>query len=228
MAMSISRWKMASTAMARKSLLLAPAVRPLQRRPTACALAVRIRRKTWRNQASDGCESCLQQAFARHGRVFAIGLFFLFIFQTGILWAQLDLEATVVTGETAIDFGNVRSLDSRGEPLSDTSVRQVRLVITSDLQRPYVISQILQDSPLNSNGTAIEPEALRFRVIVENGSGIVRTSDLEPLRPGMQEIYLSSDNEAQTVLLITYNLTPAPGQKAGRYQGTISYRADAR
>ena len=158
-----------------------------------------------------------------------IGIALIFLLMNGpLLQAALDLQATVVTGETAIDFGNVRSLDPRGEPFSDTSVRQVRLTIASDLKRPYVISQMAQDLPVNTNGTAIEPEALRFRVVVENGSGIVRTSDLEPLRPGMQEIYLSSDNEEQTVLLITYNLTPSPGQKAGRYQGTISYRVDAR
>ncbi len=147
----------------------------------------------------------------------------------GTLYAQtLDLNATVVTGETAIDFGSLKSLEHNGEPASDSAVRQVRLRVNSGLKRPYVISQIVQDVPVNPNGTVLEPEGLRFRIVVENGHGIVRTPPLEPLRPGMQEIYLADDNEAQTVLLITYNLTPPPGQKAGRYHGTVTYRVDAR
>ena len=140
----------------------------------------------------------------------------------------LTLDAMVVTGETSINFGSLRSLESNGEPASDSAARQVRLTVTSDLGRSFVISQMVQDSPVNTNGTALDPEHLRFRVTVENGRGIVRTSDREPLRPGMQEIYISDDNEAQTVLLITYDLTPPPVQKAGRYNGTISYRVDAR
>ena len=142
--------------------------------------------------------------------------------------ATLDLEATVVTGETSIDFGNLRSLAPNGDPAADSAVRQVRLSVNSDLNRAYVITQIVQDVPVNPNGTALESEGLQFRVVVENGRGVVRTSDREPLRPGMQEIYLSDDNEAQTVLLVTYTLTPPPGQKAGRYHGTVTYRVDAR
>lgn len=164
------------------------------------------------------------------GPFFAAILAWGLIFISGSsLHAQtIDLQATVVTGETSIDFGSLRSLAPNGDPASDNAVRQVRLIVTSDLKRPYVITQMVQDSPANPNGTVLEPEALRFRVVVENGRGIVRTPDLEPLRPGMQEIYLADDNETQTVLLITYNLTPPPGQKAGRYHGTVTYRVDAR
>jgi len=140
----------------------------------------------------------------------------------------LDLEAIVVTGESSIDFGNLRSLDASGAPLGDSSVRQVRLSVVSDLGRPYLITQMLQDYPVNPDGSVLEEPAVRFSITVEQGRGIVRTGNLEPLRPGAQEIYISSDNEEQTVLLINYDFLVPPGQKAGRYQGIVTYRADSR
>ena len=141
----------------------------------------------------------------------------------------LDLEAAVVTGESAIDFGSLRSLDSDGAPAGDSAVRQIRLSVTSDLGRPYVITQMLQDYATNPNGSPLEnPDAIRFSINVEQGSGIVRTGNLEPLKPGAQEIYISSDNEDQTVITITYDFIVPPGQKAGRYHGVVTYRVDAR
>jgi len=140
----------------------------------------------------------------------------------------LDLEAAVVTGESSIDFGNLRSLDENGDPIGDSAVRQVRLSVVSDLNRPYLITQMLQDYPTNPDGSALEQPAVRYSINVEQGRGIVRTGNLEPLRPGAQEIYISSDNEEQTVLVITYDFIVPPGQKAGRYQGIMTYRADSR
>ncbi len=152
----------------------------------------------------------------------------LFLTSSNASAETIDLQAAVVTGETAIDFGRLQSLESSGEPVSDSEVRQVRLAVSSDAVQPYVISQMLQDDPSNPNGTVLEPQAIRFSVALEQGQGVVRTGNLEPLRPGMQEIYISSDNEGQTVLLITYDFIVPPGQKAGRYQGQVTYRADVR
>ncbi len=140
----------------------------------------------------------------------------------------LDLEAMVVTGESSIDFGNLRSLDTSGAPAGDSAVRQVRISVVSDLGRPYLITQMLQDYPTNPNGSALEEPAVRFSITVEQGRGIVRTGNQEPLKPGAQEIYISSDNEEQTVLLINYDFIVPPGQKAGRYQGVVTYRVDSR
>ena len=140
----------------------------------------------------------------------------------------LDLEAAVVTGESSIDFGNLRSLDASGDPVGDSALRQVRISVVSDLGRPYLLTQMLQDYPTNPDGSALEQPAVRFSVTVEQGSGIVRTGNLEPLKPGAQEIYISSDNEEQTVLLIAYDFIVPPGQKAGRYQGIVTYRVDSR
>lgn len=140
----------------------------------------------------------------------------------------LDLEVAVVTGESSIDFGNLRSLDASGDPAGDAALRQVRLSVVSDLGRPYLITQMLQDYPTNPNGSALAEPALRYSITVEQGRGIVRTGNLEPLRPGAQEIYVSSDNEEQTVLLIAYDFLVPPGQKAGRYQGIVTYRVDSR
>lgn len=140
----------------------------------------------------------------------------------------LDLQTAVVTGESSIDFGNLRSLDSSGQPLSDSALRQVRLSVVSDLGRPYIVTQMLHDAPMNPNGAILEDQGIRYTVAVEQGRGIVRTGSLEPLKPGAQEIYISSDNEEQTVLLITYDFIVPPGQKAGRYQGVVTYRVDSR
>ncbi len=141
--------------------------------------------------------------------------------------AALDLQTMVVNGDSAVDFGNVKSLEENGDPAHDSSVRQVRLVVTSDLGRPYTIRQNVDEEPVNEAGTQVPAEAIRFTVEVEDGQGLVRTSDHEPLTAGMQEIYVSDDNEPRTVLLITYDFLVPAGQKAGRYHGMVTYRADA-
>lgn len=164
-------------------------------------------------------------------RVFRICYLCAVICTLGVFSARaetLDLEAAVITGENSIDFGNLRSLDLSGEPIGDAAVRQVRISVVSDLGRPYIITQMLQDRPTNSNGAPLEDPGVRFSVSVEQGRGLVRVGSLEPLKPGAQEIYISSDNEEQTVLLITYDFVVPPGQKAGRYQGIVSYRVDSR
>lgn len=140
----------------------------------------------------------------------------------------LNLVVSVVTGETGVDFGQLRSLGPGGEPSSDSSVRQVRLTVTSDLRKSYIISQVVAEAPANPNGAMLQPDAIRVTVAVEEGSGTLKSSHLEPLSPNAQEIYISADTEERTVLLITYDFLVPPGQPAGRYQGMITYRVDAR
>ncbi|OGW72149.1 MAG: hypothetical protein A2Y02_03465 [Omnitrophica bacterium GWA2_52_12] len=142
-------------------------------------------------------------------------------------YAVLDLQTVVVDGDSTIDFGNMKSLEENGDPAHDSAVRQVRLVVTSDLGRAYTIRQNVDEEPVNEAGTPVSAEAIRFTVEVEDGQGLVRTSDHEPLTAGMQEIYVSDDNEQRTVLLITYDFLVPPGQKAGRYHGMVTFRADA-
>ena len=138
------------------------------------------------------------------------------------------LQVTVLNGGTSLDFGQLRSLDNAGASLADSSSRRVRLQIINPTNRPYVVSQIVNMEPVNQNGTPLPGDAIRFRVELESGAGMIRTSERTPLEPGLQEIYDGDDKEQTASLLIIYDFQVPPGQKAGPYQASITYRLDVR
>ncbi len=138
------------------------------------------------------------------------------------------LQVIVLEGGTSLDFGQLRSLDQEGAPLTDSSSRRVRLQVTHSGTRPFVLSQIVNREPVNQNGTQVPADAIRFRASIENGMGMLRTSQKEPLETGLQEIYDSDDNDQNVSILIVYDFLVPPGQKAGQYHASITYRVDVR
>ena len=138
------------------------------------------------------------------------------------------LQVMVLEGGNSLNFGQLRSLDNEGAPLSEASSRRVRVQVVNPDRRSFVVTQIVNMEPVNQNGTSLPPEAIRFRATVENGSGTILVSQKQPLEAGLQEIYESADNEQNISLLIIYDFLVPPGQKAGQYQSSITYRLDVR
>ncbi|MFA6600735.1 MAG: hypothetical protein WC352_00305 [Candidatus Omnitrophota bacterium] len=139
----------------------------------------------------------------------------------------LHLEVQFVNAGTSLEFGNLKSLDQNGEPVSDTSVVQVRLSVNTTLGRPYILTQTLQGDTMNQSGAVLPYEAIRFRVEQEAGSGLIRVPDGTPLRPGSQEIYFSDSAGSPASILVTYEMTVPAAQRAGNYRNTVNYRVDA-
>jgi len=140
----------------------------------------------------------------------------------------IDLSVTFVDGGTGIDFGDLNSLNSDGSDASDSSIGRIRLAVTNTLGLPYVITQRLTKDVENNSGEVISNDAIRFRIVEESGSGIIRTSDREPLNIFVEDIYLSDTAGTDTTLLITYELMVPAKQKAGRYFSTLSFQVETR
>lgn len=138
------------------------------------------------------------------------------------------LQVMVLEGGNSLNFGQLRSLDNEGAPLSEASSRRVRLQVINPDRRSFVVTQVVNMEPANQNGTPLPAEAIRFRAAVENGSGTILVSQKQPFETGLQEIYESADNEQNVSLLIVYDFLVPPGQKAGQYQSSITYRLDVR
>jgi hypothetical protein len=142
--------------------------------------------------------------------------------------ATVDLQVAFVSGGTAIDFGDLRSLDQTGSPVSDVEISQVRLSVRNTSGQTYILTQTVNGETVNQQGATLPPDAIRFRVQIESGGGLVRTPDMAPLGGGESEIYFSDATGQDVVLLITYEIRVPGGQKAGRYRNTIHYRVDVR
>lgn len=138
------------------------------------------------------------------------------------------LQVIVLEGGNSLDFGHLRSLDNEGAPLSEASSRRVRLQVMNPDRLSFVISQIVNMEPVNQNGTSLSADAIRFRAGLENGAGTLLASQKELLQTGLQEIYESADNDQNMSLVIVYDFLVPPGQKAGQYQSSITYRLDVR
>ena len=139
---------------------------------------------------------------------------------------DISLTVSFVGGGSSLDFGRLRNLDENGTPTTESSTRQVRLVIqpAGGVVRPYIVTQILSSEITQEAGGAAPTNSVLFRVEEESGSGEVRIPNPTPLTVGEQEIYRSSPTGGSSQLLITYDLTASPDQQAGTYNGIVDYR----
>lgn len=139
-----------------------------------------------------------------------------------------NIQVQVINGGSTIDFGELRSLDAKGNPAGDLSRKQVRLTITNSNGNPYIVTQALQADPRNERGAELDRGAMTFRIELESGGGIVRTGDGQSFESGEEEIYVSDDAGSDAVLVVTYDFKVPGAQKAGRYHSTVSYRVNGR
>ncbi len=163
------------------------------------------------------------------GLFLAMGLFWAGMPSTALSQQDnLSLDVTLLDGGTSIDFGSLRSLNPSGEAVVDSSLVQVRIRVDTALNRPYIVTQTLNSDIVNQDGAALPDGTIRFRAQIEQGSGLVTTTEMAPLRQETQEIFLSDDNGGSVTLLLIYELTLPKGQSAGRYFNAINYQVNVR
>jgi len=153
-----------------------------------------------------------------------------------ILWAgvpslaqaELTLQVTPVQDVRDVDFGQARSLGPQGEPEGSTVVRQVRLIVTSTSGRPYQIFQRVNEPWRSVAGEALPLESIRFYAARASTGGSIQVPNPTPLAVGEQELFLSDVAGSSDELLVTYAIQVPPGQRAGDYRTTMTYRVVSR
>lgn len=139
--------------------------------------------------------------------------------------AELTLQVVPLQGSRDIDFGEAQSLGPQGEPQGDTMVRQVRLVITnSNSSQRYQIFQRMNEPWKNVAGKELPLETIRFYVAESKTSGIIQVPNPTPLTLGEQELFLSDSTGSSDQLLVVYTVQVPPGQRAGDYRSTMTFR----
>ncbi len=116
----------------------------------------------------------------------------------------------------------------KGEPQSDSVVRQVQLRITSDSSAPYQVFQRINGPWRNLAGTELPVENIRFVVSGSTTGGQIRHPTPTRLVVGEQELFLSNSSGGDETLLITYTVQVPLGQKTGQYRTTLTYRVVSR
>lgn len=139
--------------------------------------------------------------------------------------AEVSLTVTSLQGSRDVNFGNTRSLGPEGEPESDTVVRQIRLTITSTSAGRYQVFQRTNEPWRNLAGEELPMENVRFFVSEASPGSTVRFPNPTPMTVGEQEIFLSAENPGDSEeFLVTYTIQVPPGQQAGDYRTTMSFR----
>ena len=139
---------------------------------------------------------------------------------------EITLSVSFLGSGDSLDFGRLRNLANDGSPTTESSTRQVRITIqpVGGSTKPYLVSQVLEEPPINQVGTSVSSDSVLYRVQEEVGSVVVRVPSQTPLTSGEEEIYRSGPNGGEAQLLITYDLQTSPGQEAGSYNGSLLYR----
>ncbi len=147
----------------------------------------------------------------------------------GAARAEVTLQVTPVQGGAAleVDFGTTRSLGPEGQEETETVIRQVRLSITSSSGHVYQVFQRVNGPWVGPDGKTIPLESVEFLLAETKTSGTNRFPSPAPMSMGDQEIFLSDPTGTSEDLLITYTVKLPPGQRAGRYRTTLSYRVMA-
>lgn len=139
--------------------------------------------------------------------------------------AEVTLTVASLQGARDVDFGNTRSLGPAGEPESDTVVRQVRLTVASTSARRYQLFQRINEPWRNLAGEELPMENVQFYVSEASPGSTVRFPSPTPMSAGEQEIILSAENPRDSEeFLVTYTVRVPPGQQAGDYRTTLSFR----
>lgn len=159
------------------------------------------------------------------GRLFAAAVVAVLAYWAVPVWADVTLTVTPAQGGASleVDFGTARSLGPSGELETDEVVRQVRLDVSSDSGRPYRVYQRVNGPWTGPAGEEIPPSAIRF-LISDVRTGINRFPSASPLAVGEQELFVSDQSGSAESLVITYVVKLPPGQRAGNYRTTVSYR----
>jgi len=73
--------------------------------------------------------------------------FFVIGINAGNSYAVFRLNVESLEGEDAIDFGRLKAMEDGGTPIPVTESKRVRLNVTTDLNQPYIVSQMVDREP---------------------------------------------------------------------------------
>ena len=166
----------------------------------------------------------LMANFLKKGFFWVSGFILILFFFPNQGHAEFALDVETIEGIQDLDFGSVESYSPDGEPSSESVSRQILLMVRTDLQKPYRVTQILERKAVNENLNAIKPEAIQYTTVLRQGDGLLRAPSRRNLELGEQEIFLSNGTGDAAEILIQYDLSVPPAEQAGYYRTSIRYR----
>ena len=150
--------------------------------------------------------------------------FFVIGINAGNSYAVFRLNVESLEGEDAIDFGRLKAMEDGGTPIPVTESKRVRLNVTTDLNQPYIVSQMVDREPVNTRGVPTPLSAFRVFATLNRGSGTNRMPNRIPLSTGETQIYLSDSAGEEAEMILQYDIEVPPFQRAGNYRTSITYR----
>jgi len=123
----------------------------------------------------------------------------------------------VVFPAEGMRFGNVL-------PNSPPQTREVKVMVKSNLRRPYTVMQNTQYSLTNEKGDEIPAEHFRLmQEMLTDSSGKLVYPDFTPLQKGEVPIFYSDNRGSAVEFKVIYRLNAFPGIKPGNYTANIVF-----
>jgi len=130
-------------------------------------------------------------------------------------WADFTLSATPVEGGSSLRFGRVSS--------SDSTVREVRLRISSTTGKQYQIRQCLVDRVINEKGAVVSNAVSTYTLRGSNAKGTLYQDIPAVLTSANQVIYSSNRAGDTDSMIVVYKIDPNAITSSGSFSGRICY-----
>lgn len=127
-----------------------------------------------------------------------------------------DLE---VTAEEGLLFKNIKPART---PLPEE--RKIDIRVRTNVSRPYVITQVIDQMLTTSDGKTVPSEYFRFKQLIDKDSpGQVATKTFVPVEKENTILYVSDNQGTPVSFSVVYQLTPSLEVPAGNYGGKVTY-----
>lgn len=156
-------------------------------------------------------------------------IFFMIIFLVVIYKSKeayprnISLNIEIQEGNTTdLDFGSLKVMSERGEPLTNFSTRLVKISITNTTDFQYKVTQRLGGPVLNERDFELSSEIMTsFAFGAKTGTLLIQNPT--PLSFAEQVIFVSDVRGEDDSFQLQYNLAPFGKTNAGRYRSNIIY-----
>ncbi len=162
----------------------------------------------------------LQKAGSYHGLVH-------YTVETETMQKDFDIDLDISIApifEIIMDFPQGPMNFANVLPAQKPALKEVNVIVKTNLGRPYSVIQHLPDLLTNEKGESVPGKYFMYKVQIASDSKAVNSAvDFVPVQKGDKEIFISDLKGSSEEFKVFYQLSPFEGMHAGDYRSAIKY-----
>ena len=139
-------------------------------------------------------------------------------------YANISLNFESSTGSTTdIDFGELRAMNDKGDPLSNSNVQTATISVVNTSGKQYKVTQRLGSPIVNDNNFQASLSGFSFISFGNRTSGRLLMQSTTQVSSAEQVLFISDKAGTDDSFQIQYTFNTPPGAQAGRYRSNFIY-----